>query len=98
MTASISFHHFKQPHGHALAFLVGIPLPRSAWIRPLLVLARTDANAFPKDLIVTAAVLRPELQVVNPVFFVAADDLTLSKAKAFERKALENRRVISPGC
>jgi hypothetical protein len=42
---------------------------------------------------VTAAGVRPELPVVNPVLHFAVGDLTLSKARALERKALEDRMV-----
>lgn len=68
-------------------------MPRSAWIRPLLALARPVANAFLYDLRVTAIGVRPELPVVNPVLHFAVGDLTLSKANALERKAMEDHMV-----
>ena len=79
-----------------MAFPVGIPVPRSAWSCPLLALARPGANAFPYDLRVTAAGVLPELPVVNPVLYFEVGDLTLSTAKALERKALEHR-IVSVG-
>lgn len=68
-------------------------MPRSAWSRPLLALARPAAKTLSCKLTTTAAAVRLELAVATPVLYFAVGDSPLTNARALEGNALEARMV-----